>query len=125
MTVPGAACPILRSFDEAAAKAFYIDFLGFEITFEHRFEPGTPLYFGVRKGDCDLHVSEHHGDATPGSALRVEVPDVHAYCAELNARQYRNARPGVTRQPWADDMTVTDPAGNKLIFWSERAGGNQ
>ena len=49
----GAPTPILRSFDEARAKAFYLDFLGFELMFEHRFEPGLPLYMGVRKGDAD------------------------------------------------------------------------
>ena len=32
--------PILRSFDEATAKEFYVEFLGFKIDFEHRFEPG-------------------------------------------------------------------------------------
>ena len=112
-----APVPILRSFDEAAAKAFYVDFLGFEITFEHRFEPGTPLYMGLRRGACELHVSEHYGDATPGSALRVEVEDVHAYCKELNAKRYRHARPGVQHQEWGyDDMTIQDPAGNRLIF---------
>ena len=109
--------PILRSFDEAAARAFYVDFLGFEIVFEHRFEPGTPLYMGLRRGDCELHISEHYGDATPGSALRIEVPDVHAYCAELNAKRYKDARPGVQRQDWGwDEMTIRDPAGNRLIF---------
>lgn len=109
--------PILRSFDETAARAFYIDFLSFEIDFEHRFEADLPLYLGIRRDDCVLHISEHHGDATPGSAVRIEVDDVHAYCRELNDKRYKNARPGVQRQPWGyDDMTVTDPAGNKLIF---------
>lgn len=112
-----APVPILRSFDETAARAFYIDFLGFEIEFEHRFEPGLPLYMGIRRGDCILHISEHFGDATPGSAVRIEMPDVHAYAEALNAKNYKNARPGVQRQPWGyDDMTVTDPAGNRLIF---------
>ena len=45
----GHPTPILRSFDEARAKAFYLDFLGFELVFEHRFKPGLPLYFGVRR----------------------------------------------------------------------------
>jgi len=35
----GPPTPILRSFDERRAKRFYVDFLGFEIVFEHRFEP--------------------------------------------------------------------------------------
>lgn len=111
-----APIPIFRSFDETLAKAFYVDFLGFAIEFEHRFEPDTPLFMGVRNGDCLLFLSEHHGDATPGSSVRIEVPDVHALAATLNAKKYRNARPGVTEQPWADDMSIKDPFGNTLIF---------
>ncbi|AXI42990.1 glyoxalase superfamily protein [Sulfitobacter sp. SK011] len=109
--------PILRSFDETATRAFYLDFLGFELVFEHRFEPDTPLYMGVKKGDCALHLSEHFGDATPGTTLRIEVADVHGFAKDLNAKNYRNARPGVQRQPWGwDDMSINDPSGNKLIF---------
>ena len=112
-----APIPILRSFDEARAKEFYIDFLGFELVFEHRFERDTPLYMGVKKGDCALHLSEHFGDATPGTTLRIEVADVHGFAKDLNAKNYRNARPGVQRQPWGwDDMSINDPSGNKLIF---------
>ena len=65
--------PILRSFDEAKARAFYLDFLGFKVVFEHRFHAGAPLYMGIARGDCHLHLSEHHGDATPGSSMRIEV----------------------------------------------------
>lgn len=109
--------PILRSFDEAKAKAFYLDFLGFEVTFEHRFEPNTPLYMGIRRGDCHLHISEHFGDATPGSSLRIDMQDVAGYCAELNAKNYRHARPGFQDQPWGfRDMSISDPASNRLIF---------
>lgn len=36
--------PILRIFDEAKAKEFYFDFLGFRLDWEHRFEEGLPLY---------------------------------------------------------------------------------
>lgn len=109
--------PILRSFDEAKARAFYIDFLGFEVTFEHRFEPGTPLYMGVHRDDCHLHLSEHFGDGTPGTYVRITVPDVHEYSRVLNEKKYENARPGVQRQEWGmDDMSISDPAGNKLIF---------
>jgi uncharacterized glyoxalase superfamily protein PhnB len=112
-----APIPILRSFDEAAARAFYLDFLGFEVYFEHRFEPGLPLYMGVHRDRCFLHLSEHHGDASPGSALRIECEDVRAYCKALNEKRYKNARPGVQRQPWGyDDMSIDDPSGNRLIF---------
>jgi len=56
--------PIFRIFDEAKAREFYVDFLGFTIDWEHRFEPGLPLYMQVSKDDCILHLSEHHGDGT-------------------------------------------------------------
>jgi len=109
--------PILRSFDEGKAREFYLDFLGFEILFEHRFTPEAPLYMGIIRGKCVLHISEHHGDACPGSALRIEVEDADAFCRELNARNYKNAKPGVIEQPWGyRDMSIDDPAGNRLIF---------
>ena len=116
--------PILRSFDEIKAREFYLDFLGFEVVFEYRFEPDTPLYMGIRLGDCELHLSEHFGDAAPGASMRIETPDVDAYCAALNAKGYRHARPGVQAQPWgARDMTINDPFGNKLIFCTFSAEG--
>ena len=62
----GPIIPVLRFFDEAKMREFYLGFLGFEMTFEFRFEPETPLYLGVQRGDCLLHLSEHHGDGTPG-----------------------------------------------------------
>ena len=65
----GPPTPILRSFDEKRAKAFYLDFLGFELVFEHRFEDWAPLYMSVRKGDCVLHLSEHYGDGCPGAGV--------------------------------------------------------
>ena len=39
--------PIFRIFDEAKAQEFYLDYLGFEVTFEHRYEENTPLYIGI------------------------------------------------------------------------------
>lgn len=111
--------PILRSFDEAKARAFYLSFLGFKVVFEHRFHDGAPLYMGVARGDCHLHLSEHHGDATPGSSMRIEVEDVDAFCAELQARRDPQARPQVQQMPWGTrDFTVTDPFGNRLTFTS-------
>lgn len=109
--------PILRSFDETKAREFYIDFLGFAITFEHRFEPGLPLYMGVQRDACQLHISEHHGDASPGATLRIDVENVYTLCKELNDKRYQNARPGVQHQPWGyHDMSIRDPFGNTLIF---------
>ncbi len=111
-----APIPILRSFDEAKARAFYCEFLGFSEDWSHRFEPGLPLYLQVSRDGCVLHLSEHHGDCCPGAALRISVDDLDALHAELTARAYANARPGITAQPWGRDMPVMDPFGNRLIF---------
>ena len=109
--------PILRSFNEETARSFYLDFLGFTVVFEHRFDETSALYMGVIKDQCALHLSEHHGDACPGSTLRIEVDDVDTFCKELNDKRYSNARPGVMKQPWGyKDMVIDDPAGNRLIF---------
>lgn len=109
--------PILRIFDEAKAREFYLGWLGFEVVFEHRFEPGMPLYMGVRRDGCMLHLSEHHGDASPGAAMRIEVDDIDALQRELATRPYRHARPTAESMPWGTrDMSLTDPFGNRLTF---------
>lgn len=111
--------PILRSFDEVKAREFYVFFLGFEVVFEHRFHDGAPLYMGIRRGDCSLHLSEHHGDATPGSSMRIQVEDIDAFCAELQSTKYSYAQPRVENTPWGTrDFTVSDPFGNRLTFTS-------
>lgn len=116
----GAPIPILRSFDEARTKDFYLNFLGFDLVFEHRFEAWAPLYMGIRQGACVLHLSEHYGDATPGGAVRIPVDDVTAYMAALRAKAHGNCRPGVPMlMPWGDrEITLRDPSSNALTFFT-------
>lgn len=119
----GAPTPILRSFDEAKAKEFYVDFLGFTIEFEHRFAPDLPLYMGLRLGDTELHLSEHHGDCSPGSRVRIETQGLKDYAAALRAKAYRHARPGEPDEtPWGEiDLTLGDPFGNRITFFEKLA----
>lgn len=112
----GSPIPILRTFDQAKAREFYVGFLGFKVDWEHRFTPELPLYCQVSRADCVLHLSEHHGDATPGSALRIAVDGLDELHAELTAKNYRHARPGIEQQPWGRDMSITDRFGNRLVF---------
>ena len=122
MQATGPAVPILRIFDEAEARDFYLRYLGFAVVFEHRFAPDMPLYMSVKRGGCELHLSEHHGDATPGSALRIEVADVDAVHAELATRGHKRLRPAIQDQSWgARELMLTDPFGNRLVFWQEAA----
>lgn len=112
------AVPILRIFDERKAKEFYLSFLEFNWDWEHRYEPGFPLYAQVSKGGCVLHLSEHHGDCTPGSAIRIEVEDAKAWQEHLLAKRYSYARPGFSEE-W-NAVQVMDPFGNRLHFYSEK-----
>ena len=118
MAEPFRAIPILRIFDEAKAREFYLGFLGMKVDFEHRFEPGLPLYMQVSRASLVLHLSEHHGDATPGSTVLVQTSEgLEALHAELTAKKYKHARPGLETAPWnAKVMEVGDPFGNRLRF---------
>jgi len=112
------ATPIFRIFDEAKTREFYVDFLEFKMDWEHRFDESAPLYCQVSKGDCLIHLSEHHGDCTPGGAIRIPVSDVKAYQQILINKKYKNSRPGVQEQSWRTlEMSIKDPFGNKLIFF--------
>ena len=109
--------PVLRIFSIEKAREFYVDFLGFFVGFEHRFEDDLPLYFEVRRGELRLHLSEHYGDGSPGSAIVVWMTGIDAFHAELQAKHYRYARPGIEPVPWgARMMQIADPFGNRLRF---------
>lgn len=117
--------PILRTFDEAKTREFYIDFLGFEVEFEHRFAPDLPLYMGVRLGNLTLHLSEHHGDASPGARVFIYVDGgLTEWVVKLSAKEYKHARPGCPgRTDWGTlEVTLADPFGNRLTF-AERVEG--
>jgi uncharacterized glyoxalase superfamily protein PhnB len=120
----GAVTPILRMFDIAKAREFYLDFLGFQIEFEHRFFDNAPLYLGIFRDSCILHLSEHHGDGSPGAALRIEVTDIEGLHQDLIAKRYAYARPGLEHTPWdTREITVTDPFGNRLTFFESASSG--
>jgi hypothetical protein len=111
------AIPILRIFDVAKAKAFYLDFLGFTLDWEHRFEPDAPAYLQVSRGDLVLHLSEHHGDCCPGAAVYVRTTLLDDLHREIAAKDYPFMRPGIERTPWHSRlMEVIDPFNNRLRF---------
>ena len=116
----GRVTPILRMFDISKARDFYLDFLGFRPAWEHRFAADAPLYMAVQRDGCELHLSEHHGDGTPGSAVRIAATHIDAFHAELLAKNYGFMRPEVETQPWGlREMAVIDPFGNRLIFFEQ------
>jgi uncharacterized glyoxalase superfamily protein PhnB len=114
---PIAVIPIFRMFSPEKAREFYVDFLGFQVDWEHRYEPGMPLYMQVSRGKLLLHLSEHHGDGSPGANVYVKLTGLDAYHAEIMAKGYGFLRPGIQVQPWgARVMQVIDPFGNRIQF---------
>lgn len=113
----GEPVPVLRIHDEAIARAFYVDYLGFTVEWEHRFEPGLPLYMRVRRDRAYFDLSEHHGDGTPGSVVWVPVADLSALHADLAKRPHPRLRPGIDPDaPGGPTMDIIDPFGNSLRF---------
>jgi catechol 2,3-dioxygenase-like lactoylglutathione lyase family enzyme len=110
------AIPIIRIFSEEKAKEFYLDFLGFKLDWEHRFEANFPLYAQVKRSNLTLHLSEHHGDATPGSTIFVRMQDIDALHQELIGKNYAYAKPSIQDLPWGRVMEVADPFGNRIRF---------
>ncbi len=114
--------PVLRIFDEAQAREFYCGWLGCAVDFEHRFEPAAPIYMGVSLNGMKLHLSEHHGDGTPGTHVFISCKNLRDWNADLLAKAYRFNRPGVEKAFWGGIcMTLSDPFGNKIIFSEEEA----
>ena len=105
--------PVLHVADATAAAEWYQRHLGFETEFEHRFEPAFPLYLGIVRDDAVIHLSEHAGDARPGTLVYLWVPDVDAAATASGATS-------VEDNPWGRDFEVADPDGNRIRVCTPR-----
>lgn len=118
--------PVLRMFDEAEAKAFYLDYLGFELDWESRFSPTAPLYMQVHLGEAILHLNGHAKEDAPTSEVNIPVLGLQNYCDYLNAKEtdYPEAIAVDPRyQGRNTDLNIWDPFGNYLIFCSQTTEG--
>lgn len=115
--------PILRIFDYSKAIEFYIDWLGFTIEWENRFEENTPVYMEISRGNLRLHLSEHHGDASPGSTVFIWCTGLKDFHQELINKNYKYNRPGLDETfygSWC--VKVNDPFYNVISFNEKKAG---
>ncbi|PFH56393.1 hypothetical protein XA68_16584 [Ophiocordyceps unilateralis] len=111
--------PILRIFDVAKADEFYVGYLGFGVDWDHRFDENAPLYRQISRDGLKLHLSEHHGDGSPGVQIRVATRGLDELHGELAAKEYRYMRPGIEKGPGPGmrEMVVIDPFGNQIRFY--------
>jgi len=115
------ATPIFFVSDVRRAAAFYRDVLGFQIDFLHA---DPPFYGSVSRGEACLHLRLVHETWFAGRAASeeslilatIEVSDVTALYAELQARGVAFVQP-LTHQYWGGtDFQVKDPDGNAFSF---------
>jgi ribosomal-protein-alanine N-acetyltransferase len=119
MTTVSRVVPILRMFDVEATKQFYVDYLGCTIDWEDGAEEAGPNYLQVSRGGLVLHLSSHHGDGTPGTAVLVYTDGVAELHAELHGKGYPYMNPGLGDGPvpGSREMAVIDPSSNVIRFF--------
>ncbi|REJ87833.1 MAG: VOC family protein [Planctomycetota bacterium] len=102
--MPEELVPIFHVADGYETAKWYAR-LGFHVEGEHRFAPGLPLYLFLKRGNMRLHLSEHKGDARPDTLVYLYVDDVDSIANEFGVT--------VEDQPWAREVQLTDPDGNR------------
>ena len=117
------AIPILPVEDLATAKAFYVDGLGFSVTFEASVDGRSGL-LGIERGtiqmtlDCPM---KGHGR---NACVALQVDDADAYYREWHAKV------DVLRAPkdeeWgARTFDLLDPSGNTIFVMGLVSGAKQ
>jgi len=112
--------PILRIFDYNKAIEFYVNWLGFKIDWEHRFDENAPVYMQISLCGIELHLSEHHGDSAPGAHIHIDCSGLKEFHKQIIDKKYKYNRPGLEKTfygSWA--VTVNDPFFNKITFNEE------
>lgn len=110
--MPEDLVPILRVTDGYKTAKWYAR-LGFHVQGEHRFAPGMPLYLFLERGRMHLHLSEHQGDARPNTLVYLYVDNLDSIASEFGV--------DVIEQPWAREVHVTDPDGNRWRIGEKRS----
>jgi len=107
------AIAILPADDLAVARAFYVDGLGFTVTFEAT-EDGHTGLMGLRRGTIELTIDcpmDGHGRQ---SCVSIYVDDANAYYQEWSAK-VKCLRPPKDEEWGARTFDLLDPSENTLF----------
>ena len=118
--------PVLRMFDEAKARAFYLDYLGFEVDWESRFFPTAPLYMQIHLGAAILHLNGHAKAEAPISEVNIPVLGLQNFCDYLIAKEADYPKPIAVDPRYQGrntDLNLYDPFDNYLVFCSQTTEG--
>src|SRR5690625_1784044 len=104
-----------RITDYTRSKKFYVEGLGFQIDWEHRFDPNFPVFVQITRDEMSIYLTEHAGDCEIGGLIHLFVSNVDKWYSELKDKddihiaELPNENLDGLRM-----MTVVDPDGNQL-----------
>lgn len=103
--------------------AFYRDTLELSVEFENEWFVEFAAGPGTFLSAADAERSTIAAGRGAGITLSLQVDDVHEVRSEL---LHAGVEVGEVGQRWeADVLDVRDPSGNRLEFWTCRAGGGR
>lgn len=103
------------------AVSHYIEWLGFNLDWEWRAEPGQPVIMSVSRDNLSLFLNEAGGVPT-GLTLRVQVSDLQGLVDEWNQRGPGSVEVLVEQPYEIPTAYVSDPFGNVLALQQPQTG---
>jgi catechol 2,3-dioxygenase-like lactoylglutathione lyase family enzyme len=107
------AVPVLPVDDLAAARTFYVDGLGFEVSFEVT-EDGKSGLLGVRRGPIAITLDSPMDGHGRDACVSLEVESADRYYEEWRTR-VPVKRPTRNEEWGGRTFDVTDPFGNTIF----------
>jgi catechol 2,3-dioxygenase-like lactoylglutathione lyase family enzyme len=107
------AIPVIPADDLAVAKAFYVDGLGFTVTFEAT-EDGHRGLLGVARGTIEITLDTEMEGHGRNACVSIRVGDADAYHREWSAN-VAGLRPPRNEEWGARTFGLQDPSGNTLF----------
>ena len=99
-----------------AAIDFYVNFLNFQIDWEHRFGPTEPVYMQISRNGLLLHLSENKRFSQNTIAF-IETRNLLEFHRELVAKSMTRNVPDLAQTKWQTlQLEIADPFGNVLRF---------
>jgi catechol 2,3-dioxygenase-like lactoylglutathione lyase family enzyme len=111
------AVPILPADDLDTAKRFYVDKLGFTVTFEHT--DGTSGIMGVARGGIELTIDSPMTGHGRNVCVSLRVDDADRYYNEWRDK-IEIKRPPRDEEWEARTFGVDDPSGNTIFVIGPR-----
>ena len=110
--------PVLPSRDVASAIEFYVNKLGFTLSFR---DANEPKYAGVKRDNVELHLQWHdpkEWERVERPMLRFLVADVDALHNELKSKEVFHENTALRNTPWGTrEFAFYDIDKNGLTFY--------